>query len=178
MVRTYLTNFDPDMYERVANNPESSLYARLPRDVKFEDYHMLLDEIFLKEKLRLKVGAKIQLGVDNSERTALSGRNGLDRYLEHSCLPNPHIQNWNCFGNNQAVILDLIKNCDFVGALAQVIGSVGNLNFADGVVTPDFTYDLLNRDYNIECIEFPDGECLTARDAIERLKNEQTDSTN
>ena len=57
-----------------------------------------------------------------------------------------------------------------------MISSIGNLNFYDGFVTNEFGSDIYNTD--LVCIEFPDGVCLNAYDAIARIKNEQTDNIN
>ena len=174
-INTYLQNYDPDIYERVSKNPKSSLYYGLQDvGVTFEDCKKLYDLIFSKEELKIRITQSVSLGTNNQGNTVLN------RYRttpDSERLPNPHIHHHSCFGNNEDSIRELIAEADYIGALAQLIGSVSNINFADGIVTQEFTYDLFASGAP-RCIEFPDGTCLTAKEALERINNEQTNSTN
>jgi len=49
-------------------------------------------------------------------------------------IDQPHIMQYNCWGNNGPIIIQAIKNNDYVGAIAQITSACKNLNMGDSTV--------------------------------------------
>ena len=170
-VDTYLMNYDLDMYNDISKNYGANIYTCLPSDVTCDDARLLYDAIFRDNTVKVRMTSRLTVGIDSRNNIHYSGES-----TPHSDtrLRNPHLYHHNCFGNNKMAMIECLNLGDYVGAIATTISSVGNLNFGDPYVSSEFAADLFDSD--VHCIEFPDGVCLDAYDAIERIKHEQTDN--
>lgn len=64
--------------------------------------------------------------------------NGADR------LPNPHLQHYNCFGNSQHSMQELLNAGEVCGCVYQCLSYAGTLNLVDYSVMRKFLHDLTN----------------------------------
>lgn len=175
--RGYLSYFDEEGVKRNLTNRSSVVYRagdRIPGD----DIEMLMKAIFLDQKLRMKFCASYMFDLSGYVRAIAHATYG---YEFSDCMPNPHIDEYSCLGNYERVINEYLRKHDYIGAIEQCISSCMSLNFADSTVIGEFMRRISgsssNR-VNSRCIELPDKNVVSPREAIQWLKdqNEQKKS--
>ena len=172
----YLEFFDEEYAKSVIDNDDSYVY--LPRGrrcnnyIQHDDMKMLMEAIFLKQSIRIKMCAayRFEFGV---QVAGLKGYHYSSDFREFT--PNTHIDAYQCLGNYRQAINQLIKDNNYIMALEQCIASVKSLNFGDSTVMSEFMsrmYGISDYNVNIRCIELPDGRVVEPKEAIEYLKSE------
>ena len=88
-------------------------------------------------------------------------------------IPNPHIREYNCWGDNYPRIIKALKARDYVSAYSQAKSAIAGLNVDDSAVMNEF-YKYLSRTTpfkKVKCIRIPEtGELLTIKEAEEYLE--------
>ena len=177
----YLTYFDEDMAKRFIENERSYLYRPDGRDmshiVSKEDMKKLATAIFIDQTLKMKLCAAYLLELNGRVRGIRSHSYPTECNV---CMPNPHIDRYDCLGNYERAINECLRNNDYVGAVEQCIASCKSLNFADSIVMGVFVNRLYGRDgySNNKCIELPDGRCVNAVDAVAWMKEQESVNEN
>lgn len=171
-IRTYLTNFDPDMFERYRDNEDSFIWYNRNYSVAFDDEddrRLLMNAIFSDEPLmRIKMCAYMNMDIRgriDTESHRDFGRNYDD------CIPNPHLNRHRCFGNHKPVIEELLRGGDIVAAIMQCIGSAGSVNVAEDVSFGPMLDELFTTENKV--IELEDGTSVTPTEALNWLKNRE-----
>ena len=175
-VKDYLSYFDSEMAERTINNSRSFVYlnGREPyRGITPEGMKKLMWEIFVEEEPRLKVKVCAAYRFDlNGNVSAMGGHNFSYEFSEY--MPNPHIDRYNCMGNYQSAINQLLKTRNYIGALEQCVASCKSLNWGDSTVMNEFMRTMWGSgSYNNRCIELPDGSVVKPADAIRWLEAQE-----
>lgn len=179
-VKDYITYFDEDMAKRVIDNEVSYIYRPKGRMcnkiIPAEDMKKLVTAIFIDQTLRVKVCAAYEFRLDGNVRA----RRDYDYGSEYrDCTPNTHIDRFSCLGTYEQQINKLLINRDYIGAIEQCIASCKSLNFSDSTVMSEFMsrlYEISDYKVNIRCIELPDGRVVTPKEAVEYLKQEETEN--
>lgn len=178
VVCDYLTYFDEEMARRMIDNAQSYVYRPSGRGcnniIPADDMKMLMQAIFLDEKLRIRFCAAYEFRLEGNTR-ALAAYDYGSEYREY--MPNPHIDKYSCLGNYSAEMNRCLKIHNYIGAIEQCIASCKSLNFGDSVVMVEFMKRLYGlSDYGSRntprCIELPDGKVVKPKEAIEFLKKE------
>ena len=101
-VKDYLTYFDREMAEQYINNERSFVYNGR-HGASAEKMKKLMWELFVSEepRLRIKVCAAYRFNLNGNVGT--QGRHNFS-YEFSDCMPNPHIDRWNCIGNYERTI--------------------------------------------------------------------------
>ena len=172
-VSDYISYFDEDILRSVIDNPNSYMY----RDgvISCDDMERLVRAIFIDQTLRIKVCAVYVIdligGVDCWYHYNFRGDSDF-----HNCMPNIHIDHYQCLGNYHMTINELMSDHNYIGAIEQCIASCKSLNFGDVTVAETF-FDAL---YGIDdyysafnnCIELPNGTVVDPEGAVEWLNSE------
>lgn len=174
--KDYATYFDEEMAKTMIDNERSYVYMPDGRAcnnyIEKDDMKRLMYAIFIDQTLRLRLCSayEFELGV------RVRAQCGHDYSSEfNDCMPNPHIDRYQCMGNYERAINDCIKRNDYIGALEQSIASCKSLNFGDSTVMKE----LMRRMYGLDgyrhnrCIELPNGKVVTPKDAAMWLKAEE-----
>ena len=169
-VRATLDYFDEDLASRVINNEGSCLYRDRGTNAQLtvEEMKLLMTEIFLKRTLRIRFCAEYGFRIGGSVEGLM------DCSYPSSCaeyLPNPHIDNYGCLGNNQMIINERLRESDYIGAIGQCVASAKSLNFGDSAVMGRFASKIYNSTKRF--IESPDGTVMTVKEAVQWIKNQQ-----
>lgn len=178
IVKTTMDFFDEDLARRVINNDSSQLYRNYGErithgQINQEEMRLLMTEIFLNQNMKIHTCAAYSLRIEG-EVSALGGYDYGPECKE--CLPNPHIDRYNCLGSYKTIINKRLKENDYIGAIEQCISSAKSLNFADGAVMNEFVskiYALNGNSKDIRFIEAPDGKMLTVKEAVALIKESQ-----
>lgn len=175
-VKDYLTYFDREMAEQYINNERSFVYNGR-HGASAEKMKKLMWELFVSEepRLRIKVCAAYRFNLNGNVGT--QGRHHFS-YEFSDCMPNPHIDRWNCIGNYERTINQLLMNRDYIGALEQCVASCKSLNWGDSTVMETFMNTMWNGDagYNNRCIELPDGRVVKPAEAIKWLEQQEAEN--
>lgn len=168
-----LTQFDPELAERVINNKRSLVYMRdgHPRNASYEDLHLLMSAIFLENKLTIRFCGAYYVDLGNRHCNGHSGQNYDDPAFVN-CMPNPHIDGYSCMGSNERYVNEMIAHHNYVGAIDQCIASCSNLNFGDSPVMNRFMSRVTDAIANggKKCIRLPDGSYVDFKEALAYLK--------
>lgn len=173
-VKDYLTYFDREMAEQYINNDRSFVYSNHRGD-SIEKMKKLMYEIFVSEepRLRIKVCAAYRFNLNGNVGT--QGGHCFS-YEFSDCMPNPHIDRYNCIGNYERTINQLLMNRDYIGALEQCVASCKSLNWGDSIVMETFMKTMWGTSgdgYNNKCIELPDGSVVKPNDAMKWLEQQE-----
>lgn len=172
IVTTYINNFDFDNYEAMFKNEGSILYqngCEYFNQNNYENRKCLLTAIFDDQLLKLKSCAayKIKSGRGESDAEGMPHYSFPNKYINY--LPNQHIQQYECLGDNRREIIMALDRGDYICAVEQCISSTGNINMADTAVLPHFIRKIFDEDAE-KIIELPDGVSVTPIEAVEWLK--------
>lgn len=167
-VKTYLSNFDADLYEVYASNENSTLMnqSKIYSGLSLDKLRTFYNAVFVDETLKIRMESTLQIYFQTGDQ--YDGIHCYSQSVEYG-LPNPHLQYFDCFGNNEANIVEAIGKADLIGAIACGIASVCNLNLGDGSPVSKFVKDLWDDYKDCYIIETQDGQLMTPYRAVEYL---------
>jgi len=165
VVHGYADVYDEDAFETYFGNHNSYLYNRLGNSVTKDEMDLLYRAVFGDGKYKLRVCAAYRADMRNGLRPV---QNYTFPPESQTYLPNPHIQQYRCIGGYASRFVEYMQNRDYVGAIDQAAVSARNLNFHDSAVMPALAGNLSVT--TVKCIEDADGNLMTPREAIKKLK--------
>ncbi len=176
VVSDYLEYFDRDMAEQIINCDTSFVYRQNGHGYHLregsEKMKKLMTEIFVNEEPRLRIKTCATYRFDLRGTVAAVGHK--DYGVEYrDCIPNPHIDSYQCMGNYSVTINNLLKDHDYIGAIEQCIASCKSLNWGDSTVMENFMCSMWGNGYNNRCIELPDGRVVNPGDASSWLEEQE-----
>lgn len=176
VVRSYIDNFDPDMFEILVENDRGAFYVDYYDECKYngpdtEDKRKLMKAIFDTGKVKLRTCAAFTVNSATGSGYAHSGYSFGSEYDTYT--PNQHIQHYACLGNNAPHINKALRDNDYITAIEQCISVTRNMNMAE----PNTISFFMRRIYNDlqKCLELPDGSIVDANEAVEWLKKQEED---
>lgn len=171
-VKDYLTYFDREIAEKCINNERSFVYGN-HHGASAEKMKKLMWELFVSEepRLRIKVCAAYRFNL-NGNVSAQANHYFSNEFSD--CMPNPHIDRWNCMGNYVTTINQLLMDHNYIGALEQCVASCKSLNWGDSSVMSTFMNAMWNS--GDKCIELPDGRVVKPAEAINWLERQEAEN--
>lgn len=166
-VADYLSYYDQEMIERILRNKGSFVYES-GYSITPEQMGKLIKAIFIDEKLHIKFCAAYRFNL-NGNVYALS-HHDFPEEIE-SCMPNTHIDQFQCMGGYERTINQLLKDNNYIGAIEQCIASCKSLNWGDSTVMGRFMRALYADERSI--IELPDGTFVKPNMAIKWLEEQE-----
>ncbi len=170
-VKDYLEYFDSDIAEHIIGNPNSFVYYYgLPScgEAGAEKARKLLTEIFVSDnpRLRIRFCAAYRFALNGS----VEGMQNHDFGYEcEGYMPNTHINRYQCLGNYQRTINQMLVKRDYIAAIEQCVASCKSLNWGDSTVMEAFMKNFWN---GAKCIELPNGSVVKAEQAIQWLEEQ------
>ncbi len=168
----YLSFFDEEMFDTMIENDRSVFYTTSGQsNISPEDMRLLLKAVFSDGTIKIKFCAAYTLRIDGG--VTAHSHYSYEGYNE--CMPNTHIDSYNCMGNYVRYINEALQQNDYIGAIEQCIASCKSLNFSDSIVMEKFMSYLYSSrpGVNTRCFELPDGKVVTPAKAIKFLKGEE-----
>lgn len=176
-VKTHISNYNIDLFDRLIKNPTSAFYRRYGGGGSYDNKKMseyrikrLMNSIFKEERLRLMTCAAYSI---NLSRGNVQGHLGYQydySYIDY--VPNMHIDKYACLGNNAPKILDAIQGKKYALAIQLCMASAANMNMTESNTISYFMEYILGNDPG-KCIEMPDGSRKTPLEAVIWLENEE-----
>ena len=161
-VKTYALDYDPDVLETVMKQRNSWFQCAT------ENVQKLMDLVFIQERARMKM-----CGAFTFNGSGVSIATDRMRDVEYrDYMPNPHLFEFKCFGDNLPLIQACLRDGDEIGALSQTITAAGNLNFNDTAVMSRFELDLNKVFDSVRCIDY-NGESMTPAEFLRRVSDEE-----
>lgn len=178
IVSCYLENFDPDMYERIADNPNSYIYTATSRNALFtqpDNRKKFLDAIFSEEPtLKIKMCAYYKIDLTGY----VYSESHYDYPFEYvNQIPNPHLDQHDCLGNHRRYIEQKLMDGDCIYAIEQCVASAKSVNIGESATFPGFLSKLFSTSIG-RVIELPDGSSVTPTAAFEWLVQQEKEETN
>lgn len=102
----------------------------------------LMEKLFISCEIQLYTQVNVILSFDRPDVC----RDSYADYMNY--IPHPHLARFNCWGNNKALIVRAISECDYIGATEQIIASAFNLNLLDLTVVTELLHTFTVRPYN------------------------------
>lgn len=170
-VKDYLEYFDSDMAERIIRNRNSFVYRyglSGRGDAGAEKAKRLMTEIFVSDNPRLKI--RFCAAYSFSLNGAVEPIGSHDFGIEFDgYMPNTHINRYQCMGNYQRTINEMLQARNYISAVEQCIASCKSLNWGDSTVMESFMNDIWS---GVKCIELPDGSVVKADQAAQWLEEQ------
>ena len=171
VVKDYIEFFDPEMAETMISKDGSYVYRA--GGFNHDDVQKLMTAIFVDMRLRIKTCAAYMLDVGSMMYRGTQNYCFDSRFDD--AMPNFHIQRYSCLGNYNKPIKEFLSRNDIAGAISQCIASCKSLAFGDYTVMEDFMKCICTgRGGNNRCIELPDGNVVTPRQAIAWLNQQES----
>lgn len=174
-VRGYMTYWDEDLVKRMIERDGSVLYnhSRFTHD----DAERFYKAVFVDRKVKWRTCAAFRLTPTSVQRPHPYD---FPKREFSTYLPNTHINEYGCIGNNDIPISEALQAHDYPAAVGQCIASAFSFNFADSTVTGDFA-NIVSRDPDsssrcLNAFELPDGTVTTPQGVIEWLKKNEEEA--
>lgn len=167
VVTTRLSYWDEDEAAECIDNENSEVY--FDSDFSPSDTKLLAEAILVDRTLKVRFCAAYKLYIGSTVE-GIQGYGYADDYKTY--LPNPHIDEYGCLGDNRPDLNTAALNGEYIAAFEMCVASAGSLAISDP--SAEKFFHLLNKDTSKQYIETPDGQILTAREAIQWLKGEKT----
>lgn len=90
-----------------------------------------------------------------------------------TAIKQPHIMDYNCWGNNAPLIIKSLAEKDYIQALEQTIAATQNINFSDSIVIESFMNDLVNMKQGTPFIQNNETEKMLSLTQIFKIMDEE-----
>lgn len=150
---------------------EDDIFENLLDSEFFEDQGLtskgveVFKQIFLERKYTLIFKQLVEINVETNRVRALSTEIS-DKYI-----PNPHLNAYNCWADNETKINKYLSESDYINAFIQIKSTIAGLALYDSEVVRTFVRYLTDDDYYSDsaCLQTEDGELITFEEAVNRL---------
>lgn len=170
-VKGIMSYWDEDMIRDFVANPRSILYSRsnMPKD----DAERFYRAVFIDRKVKWRTCAAFRMTTTEVRRPHPYTFPKAD-FANY--LPNTHINEYGCVGDNEDVMIDCLSSGDFIGAVNQCIAATLSFNFADGTVLGDFVGIVTgggSSRYDLKAFELPDGTITDPKGVAKWVKENE-----
>lgn len=172
-VKDYLAYYDEEAAKAYINNSRSYIYNDYRGNVSKEDMKKLMTAIFIDKKLKVRFCSRFKFKVCEFLEPQRHADFSDPEFEGFS--PNPHLDRYQCLGDNRTHINEALINNDTIMAIEQCVASNKCLNFRDSAVCSVFMstmYENSSEGYSLKFIELPDGKVVKPSEAVKWL-NEQ-----
>lgn len=172
-VRGRLSYYDMDLAKKMVTNTSTYLYNNVPADC-IKEARRLFELIFLENKIAVKIAAGFRVNTEDCCISPISGfvredvkdTDFKDDFADY--IPNYHIDEYSCLGNNKTIINELMNDGNTMMAIAQSIAASESLNLTDSTVIKYFVNEFI--DTARKCLILPNGDNVTPKQAMAWIK--------
>lgn len=172
ITKGYLEYFDEDVAGKLLGNKESVVYRpgghNYSNHISYSNIERLMEAILLDKILKVRMCAAFKYDA----KQGISSMSGNFRKEYSDFMPNPLTQLFRDLGSWWVPINAFLSKNDFDRAISccSILGS--SIDLRDTVITQVFMEVLYGArsDLNNKCIELPDGNAVTPKNAVDWLK--------
>ena len=143
-----LLYWDDDIYER---NFDDEYFEE---EAEYEKTKKVFDKIFKTREYTLYLQQAIMIDLVNNKPVAMRDYN----YTNDMYIPNPHFHEFNCWGANEANLIEAISNRDYMSIFNLVRSAVAGISLYDTSVVGAFFNYCEDRFTNKKCLKVPGRE--------------------
>ena len=153
--------FDEVLLNKIMNNSRT--------DIGSDKYlKALFKAVFIDKTIKLHIQCYFKLNLSNRVVSRYT-----DRSVEATYYNQPHIYNFDCWGNNQAHIIKALNEHQYIAALEQSLAAIMNINFADSTVLGYFVREVSDVRRNTPALELQDGTRITFKQFEDKMRAEE-----
>lgn len=167
---TILNSYSESAVDVIYRNKTSWLYQKgdIGNNFKSRDeLAQFFKAVFSDEKFKIKVCARFEMIVSDEAKLVATKGAAFKGYLA-DCLPNPHLNELSCLGQNKVEIAKCLKTDDYVSAIMQCLQATSNLAMGDDAACRRFVSTLDT--FSGKCMIDENGNELTIEDALAIIK--------
>ena len=138
VIKTPLLYFNKSHFEYYKDSTRSNCYTDAPKETQ-----ELIKDLFLNNKYTLMMTNSVRIEFNKYTVAHISVTEYALDYIQEG-MPNPHMFRFNCWGNNEPLIRQALKDREYITALEQIVGAVSGLNISDSAVFKYFVAYLQN----------------------------------
>lgn len=156
IVKGYSAGFDSSYAKRILNNGSHNIHKSQFGDGSVDVRDLLFKRLFIEQTIKLRLYTAVCISI---KAPHLSTRfNDLKELAPENYMPNPHLSEYNCWGNNKNYILDALTNIDYIGAIEQIIAANSSFNIIDSTVFNRFVNNITTSGpyRDLKCFEYQD----------------------
>lgn len=168
-VYTDLAAWDEEAYRSVVAEENSYIWEDDDGDMRCDeedipDWNRLFDNIFLKDRFRIRVQAEfcLEIGTGSVHGNGCRGDANRETYIN-----NPHIGGYSCMGQNTTYVTKALMEGNYVYAIEQCIHSASNFNFDDSTVG-ELMFSTLFGNTSKFLFDKQEGDIISVREALRR----------
>lgn len=176
IIHSYLDVFDPEQARRMIGRENSVMlagYGISDNNSVFrnlENRKKFLKALFSDEPLfKIRTCAHFRLDLRGEVTPSRGYHYPVEEYRD--MIPNPHLDRYECLGQNRDMMRKRLLAGDTVGCLMQCVASTKCLNMSDTTVVQYFMDKLFHSVAKI--IELPDKTRMTCAEAFEWMLNQE-----
>lgn len=179
VVRTTISNFDPDQFEVSLSNRRGAFFVDLHKNRRYSEYltditdddiERLLIALFRKETMKLRVCAaytcKFRDGRVTGRENYPFNQKTLDTHVR-----NYHIDHYSCLGGYGDEMAEACRNHRYMEAVSLCAASAANMSMHEGTTISFFMEEVFDPKCG-KVIELPDGTLMTPIEAMKMLRPE------
>ena len=107
----------------------------------------------------------------NVEAVSQSNMGGRDDLMEDR-IPQPHIDDYQCFRGYTGILNDLARSRDYIGIMSTLLSSSSSINWTDSTVVSKLMKRLFETNKDTKCLEDKDGNHYTVAEVVKILEDE------
>lgn len=153
--RTYMAFWEDDLYDTIVDTDYG--FDRLSDKKKF-----VMNAIFKDRSVKLRIEQGFRIDMEDGEVGSYRSPNGNSR--SKWGIPNPHINEFSCFGDHSSIICECVNSGDIMAAYSQAVSACSGIDWADSVVSDRFIGNYSGMIMETKCIELSDGRCVTGEE--------------
>ena len=142
-------------------------------DINPNDMAMLIRAIFVDESVGLNLCGAYSIDLMSSHNS-IARRDYPFSTAYSDYMPNPHINRYQCLGQNATMIGDCIARGNYLGAVMLCMTATGTIVPGDYTVMTEFMEHMYGiKHWNTHAIVLPDGRVCNPKEAIAWLKEQK-----
>lgn len=172
-VNCYLNDFNEDIFKQYVEKQDkvsSYIYSASPYGLELTKKLFLA--IWKEHRFNLRVYCEWVLYDDcNVEAVSQSNMEGHDDLMEDR-IPQPHIDDYQCFRGYTGILNDLARSRDYIGIMSTLLSSSSSINWTDSTVVSKLMRRLFETNKDTKCLEDKDGNHYTVAEVVKILEDE------
>lgn len=172
-VNCYLSDYNEDIFKQYVEKQDkmsSYIYSSSPYGLDLTKKLFLA--IWKEHRFNLRVYCEWILNDDCTvEAFGHSDMEGHDELMEDR-IPQPHIDDYQCFRGYSGILNDLARSRDYIGIMSTLLSSSSSINWTDSTVVSKLMNRLFRSNKNVKCLEDKDGNHYTVDEVVKILEKE------
>jgi hypothetical protein len=173
--RTPLLYFEPQAMQRYFDSTRPNVANEADASIQ-----QLLKDLFINQTWTLLMETGVQLGIERAQvrfLNPLDVLNVMDR-TQLAGMFNPHHYYYNCWGDNQSLIIRALGEHDYMTAILQSFAAMAGINITDSAVMEKFITRELGEFDQVACLQNKETKEIITIAEYRRRYRRGTSNTN